>query len=166
MTYLITKYGKSEDHPLYPKDPYIRARIDQRLYFECGMLFSSLIQLLRPTIYGGELEISDKQWLNVQLALEALETFLVVDPYLVGDQLTVADLSVITTLTQLEGQMDFDSDKFPNIIAYIKRMEKLPYFNELNTKNLATFAPLMEKIRSLNKAAAEAAQNLSEPHKE
>lgn len=38
-TYLIGKYAK--DDSLYPKDLYQRALIDQRLYFDCGVLFNA-----------------------------------------------------------------------------------------------------------------------------
>lgn len=154
MTYLIAKYSKTDDHYLYPKDPYTRARIDQRLHFESGILFNSWAQLLGPTISEGALTISDKQWLTVQSAFETLETFLAVDTYMVGDTLTVADFSIITTLTQLVTQKELDPEKYPKLIAYIKRMEELPYFDEINTKNLATFAPLLDMIRGLNQKNA------------
>ncbi|KAM3959974.1 glutathione S-transferase 1-like [Aphomia sociella] len=37
MSYLVNKYGK--DTSLYPEDPKIRAIIDQRLYFDIGVLY-------------------------------------------------------------------------------------------------------------------------------
>ena len=35
--YLVNKYGK--DDALYPKDPEVRARVDQRLYFDMGVFY-------------------------------------------------------------------------------------------------------------------------------
>ena len=35
--YLVNKYGK--DDKLYPKDADVRARVDQRLYFDMGVFF-------------------------------------------------------------------------------------------------------------------------------
>ena len=38
MCYLVNKYGKDDD-PLYPKKPEVRAMIDNRLYFDIGVLY-------------------------------------------------------------------------------------------------------------------------------
>lgn len=158
IPYLIGKYAKTDDdHPLYPKDLYIRARIDQRMHFETGILFRSLLTLLRPIVYEGAIEITDAHLKVVHEALETVETFLAVDLYMVGDQLTVADFSVITTLTHLVSRVPLDADKYPKTAAYIKRLEALPYFDEINTKNLATFTPLINFILARNKAAVQAA---------
>ena len=40
MCYLVTKYGK--DDSLYPKDPEIRAKVDQFLHLDTGCLFMTL----------------------------------------------------------------------------------------------------------------------------
>lgn len=37
LTYLVEKYGK--DDSLYPKDPKVRAVVNQRLYFDMGTLY-------------------------------------------------------------------------------------------------------------------------------
>ena len=41
-TYLVDKYAP--DDKLYPKDPQLRARVDQRLYFDMGSLYSNFAQ--------------------------------------------------------------------------------------------------------------------------
>ena len=35
--YLVNKYGKNDK--LYPKDPVLRAKVDQRLYFDMGTFY-------------------------------------------------------------------------------------------------------------------------------
>merc|ERR1712209_287065 len=37
--YLVNKYGK--DDSLYPKDPEVRARVDQKLYFDMGVFYKA-----------------------------------------------------------------------------------------------------------------------------
>lgn len=44
VTYLVGKYGK--DDSLYPKDLVLRAKIDERLHFDNGMLFTRLRHFL------------------------------------------------------------------------------------------------------------------------
>lgn len=157
ITYLIGKYGKSDDHPLYPKDLYTRARIDQRLHFDTGILFTSLKTMMRPIIYEGAVDFTEKQLQVVYSAFDTVETFLAVDPYLVGNQLTVADLSCITTLTQLIFLAKLDATKYPKIAAYVKRLELLPYFEEINTANLTKLGPLLEMLIARNKKAIQQA---------
>lgn len=154
-TYLIGKYGKSEDHPLYPKDLYVRARIDQRLHFETGILFHAFITAIRAILLEKVSEISEKNRNAIQEAYATLETFLAVDPYLVGNELTVADLSVITTLTQTLLLVPLDEAKFPKVAAWVKRLETLPYFHDINTVELVRVQNLMKERFAQNKAAAQ-----------
>lgn len=153
-TYLVDKYGNSDDHPLYPKDLYTRARIDQRLHFDSGVLFSSLAAVIRSVLLHGASELDQKLLQNAYAALETLNTFLAVDPYLVGDNLTVADLSTICGVTQFEALLSLDATKYPNIFAWIQRLKELPYFYEINTINIAEFKPIFEAVWSNNKASA------------
>lgn len=150
-TYLIEKYGKSDDHSLYPKDLYVRARIDQRLHFESGVLFNVLVQLTRPIRFEGETEFAEKHLQEIHKVFATVETFLEVDPYLVGDQLTVADLSVVTTLTSLSSFVEFSANNYPKIIAWIKRLEALPYFYETNFVGVALQVDLVQRMLAKNK---------------
>ena len=47
MTYLASKYGK--DDKLYPKDVATRAIVDQRLYFDMGVFYKALGDLVVST---------------------------------------------------------------------------------------------------------------------
>lgn len=154
-TYLIEKYGNSEDHPLYPKDAFTRARIDQRLHFESGILFNSLIRLTRPLRYKGATEFDEEHLDEVQLAFGTVEMFLEVDPYLVGDHLTLADFSIATTVTSLAPFVGLSAAKYPKINAWLKRLETLPYFYEANTVGVTLFGELVESLLANNKLSAE-----------
>lgn len=44
LSYLVDQYGKDES--LYPKDPYERAMVDQRLHFDSGILYMRLKSIL------------------------------------------------------------------------------------------------------------------------
>lgn len=44
ITYLVDQYGSSNQH-LYPKDPFERAMVDQKLHFDSGILYIRLRKL-------------------------------------------------------------------------------------------------------------------------
>lgn len=149
------KYGKPND-PLYPQDLYVRAQIDQRLQFETAIIFSVLSGLGRSFFYEGGWEIPPTAIVRANEGYAFLETFLSVSKYLVGDQLTVADFSVITSLTQLDRFIPIASEKYPLLIQYIKRFDELTYFKDINTAGLNDIIVFFEGIRKNNKAAAQA----------
>ena len=51
--YLVRKYGgKGDDHPLYPADPRLRARVDQRLSFDATEFYRAFMEVtVRFTTY-------------------------------------------------------------------------------------------------------------------
>jgi glutathione S-transferase len=42
--YLVNAYGK--DDKLYPKDPKVRAVVDQRMYFDMGTFYKAMADVL------------------------------------------------------------------------------------------------------------------------
>jgi hypothetical protein len=64
--------------------------------------------------------------------LRTLDRLLVGKKYLVGDNLTIADLSCMTTLSEAE-IVDYDYSPFENISRWYNGLkEELPYYDELN----------------------------------
>lgn len=72
-------------------------------------------------------------------AYEFVEAFLQGHNYLVGNQLTIADLNAVATVTSLHILVPINADKFPNVIAWIGRLQKLPYYNKVQDKGLEDF---------------------------
>lgn len=50
--------------------------------------------------------------------------------------MTVADLSGIAIITTLNAFIPVDQQKYPQLINYIKKMEKLPYYKDINQKGV------------------------------
>ncbi|XP_075148965.1 glutathione S-transferase 2-like [Haematobia irritans] len=106
MVYLVEKYGKPND-PLYPNCPRKRAVINQRLYFDMGTLYKSFAEYFYP--YAFHNKSKDMEGFEkLQTALQFLNTFLSESKYVAGDSLTLADLSILASMTTMEvAELDF-----------------------------------------------------------
>ncbi|KAH8357185.1 hypothetical protein KR084_008265, partial [Drosophila pseudotakahashii] len=141
-TYLVEKYGKS-DSPLYPVDPQKRALINQRLYFDMGTLYESLSKYFFPYFRTGQL--GDQEALDkVNSALGFLNTFLEGQDFLVGSQLTVADIVILATVSTIE-VVPFDIEKFPNIARWYKNAPKVTPGWAENLENLKQAKKFLEE---------------------
>uniref|UniRef100_A0A1Y9H1W3 glutathione transferase n=1 Tax=Anopheles dirus TaxID=7168 RepID=A0A1Y9H1W3_9DIPT len=131
MIYLVCKYGGEEDCSLYPKDLVRRARVHTALHLEAGVIFSRLSFLFEPVIYSGKSYFHSDRVEHIRKAYRLLEDSLV-DEYMVGDTLTIADFSCISSIATLVGVVPLDESKFPKIAAWMNRMGELPYYEEAN----------------------------------
>lgn len=154
-TYLIVKYGNSEDHSLYPKDFYIRARIDQRLHFDSGILFSSLVPFIRSLREEGTFEHAEAHIKLANKALSTVEKFLENDPFLVGNQVTVADLAAGATVSYFKFLVEINAVKYPKMCEWLDRLKTVPYFNETISENVEDFRDCVAALIAMNRLAAE-----------
>lgn len=151
-TYLIDKYAPN--NKLYPKDLVQRARVDQRLHFDSGVLFSA-IRSANYVVYLGGSVVPDDKIAALHAALEMLETFLKDSDYVVGSSLTVADLCCLTTVTCFELHFPLEEAKYPSICRWIKRLStELPWYNEFIVEPFEKFKVFFGQRKSTNAAAA------------
>ncbi|KAL7737314.1 hypothetical protein ACLKA6_012930 [Drosophila palustris] len=129
ICYLVSKYGK--DDSLYPKDLLQRAVVDQRLHFESGVVFAnSLRALTKLVLFMGVKEVPKERIDAFIEVYDFMEAFLVDHDYVAGDHLTIADFSLISTISSAVAYVEIDSTKWKKLSAWIKRMEELPYYSE------------------------------------
>lgn len=155
-TYLIGRYG-GVDHPLYPADLVMRARIDQRLHFNNGILFGRLKATFRPFLYDGAVKVSADSLDESLKALAFLEAFLAAESgYLVGNKLTVADLVIYPSVMQLRLKVPLNGDgRHSNILSWSQRMaEELPYLRDTNDVLMMNFSRTLEEIIARNRDVA------------
>ncbi|XP_023241445.1 glutathione S-transferase 1-like [Centruroides sculpturatus] len=145
MTYLANKYAPN--HQIYPKDAKKRAMIDYFLYFDIGSLYKNVADLVYGPAFRGENVDQDKVK-NLKECLSHVEKFLSTSPYLVGETLTLADLSILATLTFAK-LIDFDYSEYSSIQRWMTKLEKeLPYYDEVNGQPLKEFKKEMEEMKS------------------
>jgi len=154
MAYLASKYGK--DDSIYPKDPEKRALVDRMLYFDMGTLYKCMIDYFQPILYNGA--TGDPQKANaLKQSLDYLDMYLEDTSYAAGDQLTIADFSLLASVTHLEG-VDWSYKSYDNINRWVNRLKsELPYYAECNVAGIAMFKDWVKARADAAAAAAAAA---------
>jgi len=142
MAYLVNAYGK--DDSLYPKDPKKRAIVDQRLYFDIGTLYARFADYYYPMIFAG----ADKDPAKLEKindAMKFLDIFLEGKDYAAGDNLTIADLALVASISTYE-VVEYDLSPYKNITRWFAKVKQTaPGYSE--DKGPAEFKKLIESMK-------------------
>lgn len=57
-----------------------------------------------------------------------MERFLENGKYLCGDNLSIADISCIATLTSMDSFLPIEEDKYPKLVKWINTMKEFPFY--------------------------------------
>lgn len=148
--YLIDKYA--EDDKLYPKDLQLRAKCNQRMFFDAASLFVRLRDIGMPIYFKGCTEIPQEKINAIIRALEILETFLEIDPFLVGTHLTIADICLGLTIPIIGTYTPVTAEKFPKILAWLERISQtIPFFDEMHAKYPQLYRKMLRDVIEKNK---------------
>lgn len=143
-TYLVDKYGT--DDSLYPKDLVQRAKVNQFLFYEATVVFDRTFLQMSKGVFNNNNVIPYAKIDAIYKVYERLEGFLQEHPYVAGEKLTVADFSLIATITTLFTYAELDAGKYPKIAEWVKRMEELPYYAEANGVGLKQYSDFIKTI--------------------
>lgn len=135
QTYLVEKYAKTDS--LYPKNPQKRAIINQRLYFDAHLYARTVVDYYFPQIFAKQPANPD----NLKKAEDAfafLETFLEGQTYVAGDHLTVADISLLASVSTAE-VLGFDLTKYPNVQRWYAKAKATTPGNDINEAGVEAF---------------------------
>nr|WMM91885.1 GSTe2 [Paracoccus marginatus] len=146
-SYLVDKYGK--DDKLYPKDLRTRALVHQRLYFDSSVLFTSFLNTSVQIIRNKNIpKLTEGMKFPIDNAYGFVEKFLSGRQYIAGDNITIADFSILTCLTNLDIVVPITNEKYPLIKDYVKRGEaNIPTYKELEK---AGRQKVIEVLKSCN----------------
>jgi len=140
MQYLANAYGK--DDSVYPKDPKKRAIVDQRLYFDMGTLYKTFGEVYYPIIFAAEEKFNTEKLQKFNEALGYLEGFLSTSKYVAGDDLTIADFTIMASLSTVEA-CSHDLSKFPLIVSYMAKCKsEIKGYQETNQDGADEFGAL------------------------
>lgn len=140
-SYLSDKYGKTDT--LYPKDLVKRAAVNQRLFFDASVIYMSLWNVSVQFWRKGFTEVPKEKVDNIHEALRLTERFLEGKTYITGDTLTIADFCCAATVSSLPAVVDIDPKVYPNVTAWLDRLNQLPYFAEANNVGAAKYNGFM-----------------------
>lgn len=132
MAFIVSKYAPND--ALYPKDLKLRAHVDHRLHYENGVLFQVIKDMVARNLYGEEVEFNPKTLEMCHNAYGFLEKFLDKNDYVVCKQMTIADISINTTMVTLDLLVPVEKERYPKISAWMGRMKSLPDYEEVNLK--------------------------------
>lgn len=76
-------------------------------------------------------------------AFNILNTFLSCNEWVAGSEVTIADFSLIATVTNMD--LFFSVESYSNIVSWVKRCEELPCYAE-NKPGLESFREFYEKF--------------------
>nr|UQQ66574.1 glutathione S-transferase epsilon 2 [Conogethes punctiferalis] len=140
-TYLVNQYA--DGNPLYPKDPKKRALIDQRLHFDGSILFPALRNTIEPVIFRGEKAFKPESLQKIQAAYDFTEKFLT-SSWMAGDDITLADICCVATVSSLNAVVPIEESSHPNIIAWIERCATKDYYKKMNQAGVEALGQLVK----------------------
>lgn len=143
LCYLANRYGKTDS--LYPKDPEKRAKVDQKLYFDMGTLYQRFAEYYYPQALHKQ-PADPEKYKKLEEGVGFLDTALEGQKYAVGDNLTIADLTLIATIATFD-MAGFPLKNYPNVVRwYATCKATAPGFEE-NDTGAKEFAPFFAEVK-------------------
>jgi glutathione S-transferase len=138
LLYLVENYDP--EHKLWPKDAKLQSEVVQWLMFQMGGVGPMQGQANHFKNYAPEkIEYGINRYINETKRLfSVLESRLQGRQYLVGDQLTIADIATVPWVSGAYS-LGIDLNEFPNVNAWVDRVEEIPEVAkgyDVPTKNL------------------------------
>ncbi|RWS25160.1 uncharacterized protein B4U80_03850 [Leptotrombidium deliense] len=138
MQYLCNQYAPEND--IYPKCPKKRAAVDRMLNFDIGSLYKSIWDWIGPQVMQKQPPNSELEKEFAKQLLILNDHFLKKQKYVAGDQLTIADFTILVSVTFLL-VLNYDLSKYTNIISWLTRLEnELPFWDEYITKGIISLS--------------------------
>ncbi|XP_017120489.2 uncharacterized protein LOC108141556 [Drosophila elegans] len=123
MMYLAEKYAK--DDSLYPKDPQQRAVVNHRLFFDLGTLYQSYVDYYFPQLFEDVKKPADpEKKKKIDAAFNILNTLLEDQQYAALNKLTLADFTLLATVSTFE-ITGYDFGKYPNVVRWYDNAKKV-----------------------------------------
>lgn len=111
------------------------------IYF---LVHKFIVLLQRPLLTASSSEISDVAFEELLEAYEFLNAFMEKTTWLAGEEVTIADISILSTLSTLDLVIPVEEEKYPRLADWLQRGKQLPFFDEGNSKGLEMVKTFVE----------------------
>ncbi|KAM7363370.1 glutathione S transferase D11 isoform 1-T1 [Cochliomyia hominivorax] len=120
LSYMVSAFGK--DDSLYPKDVRVRALVDQRMMFDLGTLYQRMTDYFFPTMFMGA-PLDETKKARLHEALGWFDIILKGRKFTAADHFTIADLTLMVTISQIEA-FEFDISSYARIKQWYQRCKQ------------------------------------------
>ncbi len=122
---IIVYLASVHDGALVPADPFERAKVNEWLFWEqySHEPYVAVRRWQKAFLKKSDAEIDPRLLANGRRALGQMSMQLGKTPYIAGERLTVADIALVA-YTRVANEGGFDLDEFPNLRAWIGRIER------------------------------------------
>lgn len=132
ILYLVDKYGEADS--LYPSDPKKRAVVNHRLFFDIGTLYQRFADYYYPPILT-KVPPNPEIFKKLEEAVGILNIYLDGQEFAAGSGFTVADISLIATVSSLDAAQ-FNLSKYPNVLRWFEKVKAVTPGYDSNEANL------------------------------
>ncbi|XP_054165579.1 glutathione S-transferase 1-like [Oppia nitens] len=144
LQYLCNQYAP--DSSLYPKDTKKRAIVERWLNQDFSLGYHQR-DVLYPTLMGAP--VAEDKVTAYKNALKVIDGLIGTNKYLTGNDLTIADLSLLAAAVPHDWLPAFDLSDVPNFNRWYNQLKgELSYFDEVNNIPKEQLNAMVEKYKA------------------
>uniref|UniRef100_A0A1I8N272 Uncharacterized protein n=1 Tax=Musca domestica TaxID=7370 RepID=A0A1I8N272_MUSDO len=146
MMYLCDKYAAARLPHLYPCDYMARMEIQNMLFYEAGILYQLYSRIMSDIVLEKYANVNmDYHERKVSECYNTLNRCLNGHIFLVGNSLTIADFSIITTVSSLNAIIPILQSEYPNLYRWFENFQNMQCY-QFNQQGLDTQRQILETI--------------------
>ncbi|XP_077534865.1 glutathione S-transferase 1-like [Haemaphysalis longicornis] len=144
--YLLHKYGPTSD--LYPVCIKDRSRVDQVIAATANIVQPHVITFYNLLFYKRAKPSKEHVYAFEENVLKSVDHLIGDDKFAVGENITLADLSIVAYLVLAFETGFIDSTKYPRVTAYYARVtSELKYFSEIYSSGIKYFKQRLAELQ-------------------
>ncbi|XP_075981226.1 glutathione S-transferase 1-like [Anticarsia gemmatalis] len=150
LTYLVSRYGAEKRSELYPGALASRMIIEERLNFESNVLFPVCKSAIKSILFEKASALSDNLVAAINHAYGVLDSYLQETCFVACDHLTLADVSIVSTISSITILLPIDK-KYENLISWLDYLKNEDWYQKINVPGLEELKETFKNVWALNR---------------